>query len=94
MPNTSAVSIQVSGEEGAAKSSPGVVYWVAVSAGATGGAFQLNDSTADGGTDMLNLTVAANSTQFISFIGAPVHFKTGIYVDIPGTNLTVNVGYA
>ena len=92
MPNTSAVSIQTS--DGAAKSSAGVVYWVAVSAGSTGGAFQLNDSTADGGTDMLNLTVAANSTQFISFIGAPIHFNTGIFVDIPGTNLTVNVGYA
>ena len=92
MPNTSKVSIQTS--DGAAKSSPGVVYWVAVSAGTTGGAFQLNDSTADGGTDMLNLTVAANSTQFISFIGAPIHFNTGIFVDIPGTNLTVNVGYA
>ena len=71
-----------------------VVYWVAVSAGATGGAFQLNDSTADGGTDMLDLSVAANSTLFLDFTGAPVHFKTGIFVDIPGTNLTVNVGYA
>ena len=94
MPNTSAVSIQVTGAEGAAKSSPGVVYWVAVSAGATGGAFQLNDSTADGGTDMLNLTVAANSTLFLDFTGAPMMFGTGIFVDIPGTNLTVNVGYA
>ena len=94
MPNTSAVSIKVTGAEGAAKSSPGVVYWVAVSAGATGGAFQLNDSTADGGTDMLNLTVAANSTLFLDFTGAPMMFGTGIFVDIPGTNLTVNVGYA
>ena len=92
MPNTSKVSIQTS--DGAAKSSPGVVYWVAVSAGATGGAFQLNDSTADGGTDMLNLTVAANSTLFLDFTGAPMMFGTGIFVDIPGTNLTVNVGYA
>ena len=60
MPNVTAVSIKTS--DGAAKSGPGVVYWVAVSAGATGGAFQLNDSTDDSGTDMLNITVAATTT--------------------------------
>jgi|TARA_Y100001951_G_C11158513_1_gene193388 hypothetical protein len=92
MPNVTAVSIKTS--DGAAKSGPGVVYWVAVSAGATGGAFQLNDSTDDSGTDMLNITVAATTTQFFDFTGAVINFGTGIYVDVPGTNLTVNVGYA
>jgi len=43
------------------------VWWVAVSAGATGGPFQLNDSTDDSGTDMLNLTMAATTTLFLNF---------------------------
>ena len=92
MPQVTAVSIKTS--DGAAKSNPGVVYWAGVSAGATGGAFQLNDSTDDSGTDILDITVAANSTQFFDFTGAPISFGTGIYVDVPGTNLKVNVGYA
>jgi hypothetical protein len=70
-----------------------VLYWIAVSAGSTGGAFQINDSTDDSGTDKINLTVAANSTLFIDLSHAPLELKTGLYVDVPGTNVTVNVGY-
>ena len=69
------------------------VWWVAVSAGATGGAFQLNDSTDDGGTDLLNLTMAANTTLFLNFGMSPLEFKTGLYIDVPGTNVTVNAGW-
>lgn len=79
--------------DAAAKSAPGHVYWVAVSAGATGGAFQLNDSTDDSGTDKLNITMPASTTMFLNFGEHPIEFLTGIFVDIPGTNLTVNVGY-
>jgi len=75
------------------KTGPGHVYWVAVSAGATGGAFQLNDSTADGGTDRLDIAMPASTVQFFDFSKAPISFNIGIFVDIPGTNLTVNVGY-
>jgi len=77
----------------AVKAAEGRVYWIAVSAGATGGAFQLNDSLADGGTDLLDITVAANSTQFFNFSVRPIRCTTGIYIDVPGTNLKVNVGY-
>jgi hypothetical protein len=38
--------------DGAVSSNPGKVYWVLVSAVATGGAWQLNDSTDDGGTEL------------------------------------------
>ena len=69
------------------------VWWVAVSAGATGGPFQLNDSTDDSGTDMLNLTMAATTTLFLNFCMSPIEFKTGLYIDVPGTNVTVNVGW-
>ena len=69
------------------------VWGVAVSAGATGGAFQLNDSTDDGGTDLLNLTMAATTTLFLNIDPSPLEFKNGLYIDVPGTNVTVNVGW-
>ena len=72
---------------------PGYVYWVAASAGATGGKFQLNNSTDDSGTDLFNLNIAANSEVFLNFQHAPIHFGTAIYCDVPGTNLTVNIGH-
>lgn len=87
------VQTSIHTSDGSAKSTPGEVFWVAVSAGATGGAFQLNDSTDDSGTDLLDITMAANTTQFFDFSNAPIYFDVGIRVDIPGTNLTVNVGY-
>ena len=90
MPNTSAVSIQTS--DGAAKSSAGVVYWVAVSAGSTGGAFQLNDSTADGGTDLFDVDVPADSMTF--FGNLDLTFNTAVFVDIPGSNIIVTVGHS
>lgn len=80
--------------DGAAKSAPGWVHWVAASAGATGGAFQLNDSTADGGIDKLDITMPATTTQFFGPFDPPMQFDVGIFVDIPGTNLTVTVGYS
>ena len=43
---------------------------------------------------MIDITVAATTSQFFDFTGAPISFGTGIYVDVPGTNLKVNVGYA
>lgn len=71
----------------------GLVHWVSVSAGATGGAFQLNDSTDDSGDDLLNITMPATTVAHFHFGDNPIEFHTGIYCDIPGTNLTVNVGY-
>ena len=79
--------------DGQAKATGGLVHWVSVSAGATGGAFQLNDSTDDSGTDRLNIAMPASSAQFFDFSDRPIEFNIGIYVDVPGTNLTVNVGY-
>ena len=83
--------------DGQASANPGKVYWVLVSAAATGGAWQLNDSTDDGGTDLVSGVQAANTSQFLRFgsenEGALV-FGTGIYVDIPGSNITITVGHS
>ena len=92
--NVSNTSILTS--DGQATSYPATVHWVLVSAAATGGAWQLNDSTDDGGTDLVSGVQAANTSQFLRFgsenEGALV-FGTGIYVDIPGSNITITVGY-
>jgi hypothetical protein len=87
-------SISVDTSDGAVKSSPGVVYWVSASAGSTGGAWQLNDSTDDSGTDLLSAVSPANSIVFMDFSGAPIPFQAGIYADVPGTNITLTIGYA
>jgi hypothetical protein len=92
MPNTEQTAILTS--DGQVKAGPGYVYWVLVSVVATGGAWQLNDSTDDGGTDIVSGVAAANTQTFLDFSGFPIRFGTGIYADIPGSNITLTVGYA
>jgi hypothetical protein len=92
MPNTEHTTILTS--DGQVKAGPGYVYWVLVSVVATGGAWQLNDSTDDGGTDIVSGVAAANTQTFLDFSGFPIRFGTGIYADIPGSNITLTVGYA
>ena len=70
------------------------VYWIIASAAGTGGAFQLNDSTDDSGTALVSALVGANTgPHFMDFSNAPIQFNTGIRADIPGTNVTITVGY-
>ena len=92
MPNTDHTTILTS--DGQVKAGPGYVYWILVSVVATGGAWQINDSTDDGGTDIVSGVAAANTQTFLDFSGFPIRFGTGIYADIPGSNITLTVGYA
>ena len=93
--NVSNTSILTS--DGQATSYPAQVYWVRVSAAATGGAWQLNDSTDDSGTDLMSGVQAANTSQFLR-LGADSEgallFNTAVYVDIPGSNITITVGHS
>jgi hypothetical protein len=93
--NVSNTSILTS--DGQATSYPATVHWVLVSAADTGGAWQLNDSTDDGGTDLISGVQAANTSQFLR-MGAnsegALIFSTAVYVDIPGSNITITVGHS
>ena len=93
--NVSNTSILTSA--GQATSYPATVHWVLVSAADTGGAWQLNDSTDDGGTDLISGVQAANTSQFLR-MGAnsegALIFSTAVYVDIPGSNITITVGHS
>ena len=73
------------------KTGAGEIFWVAYSAGATGGAFQFVDNTTDDG-DIFNVTIAASTHGYMHF-DPPIRFATGLFVDIPGSNLTLNVAY-
>lgn len=70
-----------------------IIYWIGVSAGATGGAFQINDGINDGGTDKFDVTVAASTGPYYLEFDPPIKCGTGLFIDVPGTNLKVNVGY-
>ena len=93
--NVSNTSILTS--DGQATSYPATVHWVLGSAAATGGAWQLNDSTDDSGTDLISGVQAANPSQFLR-MGAnsegALIFSTAVYVDIPGSNITITVGHS
>lgn len=70
-----------------------VAFWLFVEAKGTGGAWSLEDGTDDSGTVMLAGDILANTAYFFPF-PKPLEFKTGIYFDIGGTNVTMTVGYS
>jgi len=73
------------------KATPGVVYWLTVSDSAAL-AIELNDSTANGGTDRWGLDIpAAGYGHFI--FDPPIEFSTGIYLDVSTVTCKVTVGY-
>lgn len=69
-----------------------VLKWLCVSAGATGGAWQINDSTDDSGTDKLSGVAPADSMTFLGPLN--LELKSGLYADVPGTNVTLSGGYS
>ena len=75
----------------AVKASEGYVYWISIST-ESASVVQLNDSTADGGTDIWQYRVPDNGHNHIIF-SPPLHCGTGIYIDIPAGEPTVAVGY-
>ena len=76
----------------AIKASAGKVYWLTISDTEANDQIQLNDSTADGGTDVWQLKLPATTYAHIIF-DPPLEFDTGIFLDVPAGTPDVIVGY-
>lgn len=87
------VKTSIDTSDGSVSTSPSKVLWVLASAGSTGGAWQLVDGDTDTGDDKLSGVSPANSMEFLDFSNAPIDFNLGIFADIPGTNITLTIGY-
>ena len=87
------VQTSVHTADGSVTTVPGKVYGVLVGAGATGGAWQLNDSDDDSGTDLIAGVVAANGGYYVNLSATPVEFNTAIRADLEGSNITMTVFY-
>ena len=72
---------------------PAIVYGILAAAGTTGGLWQLNDSSDDGGTDLISGFAQPSGETYIDLSNTPIHFNTAIRADIPGTNVTLTVLY-
>ena len=87
------VQTSVVDSDGSITTAPAIVYGVLAAAGATGGLWQLNDSTDDSGTDLISGFAQASSQHFIDLSEIPVQFNTGIRADLAGSNQTITVFY-
>lgn len=93
MNNIVRTSIQ-SSTGGAVKATGGKVFWIAASAGATGGAFQIANAATDTTPDVYSGTVAANTAYFHGpFLPDGIDCPLGIYCDIDGSNIILTIGY-
>jgi hypothetical protein len=72
---------------------PTEVYWITISAGATGGTVELMDGATDTG-DALFVTETIVTRDLHATFDPPIQFKTGLFLDIGGSNVTVMVGFA
>lgn len=75
------------------KTGAGKVFWISFF-DSSDLSLELNDSTADGGTDKWAglLDVSVNPVGFISF-DPPIEFSTGIFLDLSTTSCKVVVCY-
>lgn len=84
--------------EAAIKGTAGFVHWITISnTHATEAALvELNDSTADSGTDRWAVVVEAIDFKLLPFhaeFDPPIKFKTGIFCDITNGAVKVVVGH-
>lgn len=75
----------------AIKATPGKVYWITIS-DTLASVVQLNNSTADAGTDLWQMTMPADGYIHCVF-DPPIDFDTGIFLDVPTGSPDVIVGY-
>lgn len=73
------------------KTGAGKVYWISLSDTAAL-ALELNDSLANGGTDLWALDIPAGGYAIFIF-DPPIEFATGIYLDVSTVTCKVSIGY-
>ena len=66
------VSTTILTSDGQIKATSGTLVWLTISAVATGGAVQINNSTDDSGTDVMGFVVPANSMTHIYIWGCQI----------------------
>ena len=72
---------------------PAIVYGILAAAGGTGGLWQLNDSSNDGGTDIISAFAQPSGETYIYLSNSPVQFNDSVYADVPGTNVILTIFY-
>ena len=72
---------------------PAIVYGILAAAGGTGGLWQLNDSSNDGGTDIISGFAQPSGETYIDLSNSPVQFNDSVYADVPGTNVILTIFY-
>ncbi len=81
----------VKSADAAIKASAGALYWLTVSDTAAL-AIEINDSTANGGSDVWGLDLPAGGYAHFIF-DPPIECGTGIYLDVSTATCKVTVGY-
>jgi hypothetical protein len=72
---------------------PAIVYGILAAAAGTGGLWQLNDSSNDGGTDIISGFAQPSGETYIDLSNNPVQFHDSVYADVPGTNVILTIFY-
>ena len=72
---------------------PAIVYGILAAAGGTGGLWQLNDSSNDGGADIISGFAQPSGETYIDLSNSPVQFNDSVYADVPGTNVILTIFY-
>jgi hypothetical protein len=70
------------------------VYWISAANAGAAGTWELNDSTNDSGTDKFAGSEPAGNATHMLPLPTPIHFETGIYVDMAAANGILTIGYA
>jgi len=93
MSGGASVTGKVLTSDGLAYSGEVYLYHLLVTSIGTGGAWEVNDSLDDSGTDLWGGDVGPNVPYDKTF-SPPIKFATGLYVDIAaGCGIKVSVGY-
>lgn len=93
-PHTIGLKTSIKAADGAIKGEVGVLYWLTISNthAQEDASIEINDSTADDGTDKWAIVIPFGTTFACAFF-PPIECSTGIYADITGGTVKLTAGY-